>query len=193
MRRFFEHLCALAVIAAPAAGMAVAQPAPAVAAAHLCAGHRGPGVMCQPGRGRRTQGGGQKASHVGWPAVTGILWIVRPSRHGHSDAGTAFNDELLGSHGNDVINGGLADDILWGDDLPNGNNGWQHDTITGGPGDDWIYSSHGRNTIDAGPGNDHVWGHFGHGRIDCGSGWDVVHVKHHPTYALRNCERVLHH
>jgi hypothetical protein len=193
MRRFFEHLCALALIAAPAAGLAVAQPETAVAGPGLCRGHRAPGVMCQPGRGRRTRGGGEKASHAGWPAVTGILWIVRPSTHGKSDAGTAFNDELLGSHGNDVISGGLADDILWGDDLPNGNNGWQHDTLAGGPGDDWIYSSHGRNTIDAGPGNDHVWGHFGRGRIDCGSGWDIVHVKHHPTYSLRNCERILHH
>ena len=65
--------------------------------------------------------------------------------------------------------------------------------MSGGAGNDWIYSSHGLNTIDAGAGNDHVWGHFGHGTIDCGAGWDVVHVKHHSTYRLRNCERVLHH
>jgi Ca2+-binding RTX toxin-like protein len=131
--------------------------------------------MCGLGNGRRTRGGGEKASHIGWPAVTGILWIVRESTTGQSDTGTDFNDELLGSHGNDSVSGGVGSDILWGDQLPVGNNAWQHDTLDGGAG------------------NDHIWGHFGHGTIDCGSGWDVVHVKRHPTYRLRNCERVLHH
>ena len=116
-----------------------------------------------------------------------------PATRGKADGGTWLNDELLGSHGNDTISGGAGSDILWGDQLPTGNNAWQHDRIVGGPGDDWIYSSHGHNTIDGGPGNDHIWGHFGHGVIDCGTGWDVVHVKHHPTYRLVNCERVLHH
>jgi hypothetical protein len=185
MRRFVRNLCALAVFAAVAA--------PAANAGGPCQGHRGPGVRCQPGHGRRTAGGGHKVSHIGWPRVTGILWIVMPATQGHSDPGTWLNDELLGSHGNDTISGGPGADILWGDQLPNGNNGWQHDTLVGGAGNDWIYSSHGYNSIDAGAGNDHVWGHFGHGTIDCGSGWDVVHVKHHPTYRLRNCERVLHH
>ena len=67
------------------------------------------------------------------------------------------------------------------------------DVIAGGPGNDWIYSSHGRNNIWAGAGNDHIWGHFGHGTIDCGSGWDVVHTKRHSTYKLRHCERHLIH
>jgi hypothetical protein len=149
--------------------------------------------MCQPGHGRHSSGGGHKVSHIGWPHVTGILWIVMPTTTGRADDGTWLNDELLGSHGNDTLSGGPGHDILWGDQLPTGNNGWQHDRIVGGAGNDWIYSSHGYNSIDAGAGNDHVWGHFGHGVIDCGSGWDVVHVKHHPTYKLRNCERVLHH
>ena len=185
MRRFIQYTCALAVLAAVSA--------PVAAGSGLCHGHRGPGVRCQPGHGRHTQGGGQKASHLGWPRVTGILWIVVPATLGHSDDGTWRNDELLGSHGNDTLSGGTGRDILWGDQLPTGNNGWQHDRMYGGPGNDWIYSSHGLNTIDAGAGNDHVWGHFGHGTIDCGPGWDVVHVKHHSTYKLRNCERVLHH
>jgi hypothetical protein len=185
VRRFIQYICSLAVLAAVFA--------PVAAGSGLCHGHRGPGVRCQPGHGRHTQGGGQKTSHAGWPRVTGILWIVMPATLGHSDDGTHRNDELLGSHGDDTLSGGTGGDILWGDQLPTGNNSWQHDRMSGGPGNDWIYSSHGYNTIDAGAGNDHIWGHYGHGTIDCGSGWDVVHVKHHSTYRLRNCERVLHH
>jgi hypothetical protein len=213
MRRFVHYLAVVAALAAPAAAhAAVAQqlagstfvktdltvetpsaPVVATAARDLCEGHRGPDVMCGLGNGRRTRGGGNKVSHIDWPAVTGILWIVRESTSGQSDTGTEFNDELLGSHGNDVVRGGFGSDILWGDQLPTGNNIWQHDTLDGGAGNDWIYSSHGNNTIFGGGGNDHIWGHFGHGTIDCGSGWDVVHVKRHSTYKLRNCERVLHH
>ena len=165
----------------------------AVAARDLCEGHRGPGVHCGPGNGRRTRGGGNKVSHIGWPAVTGILWMAQADTQGQADNGTELNDELLGLHGNDTISGGSGKDILWGDQLPTDNNEWQHDVIDGGPGNDWIYSSHGRNDISGGAGKDHIWGHFGHGTIDCGSGYDVVHVKRHSTYKLRNCEVVLHH
>jgi hypothetical protein len=170
-------LCALAI--------------PAAAHADLCAGHRGPGVFCTPGHGRHTPGGNGKVSHHGWPHVTGIYWSVQYGDQ--SDTGTTRNDELLGLHGNETLDGGPGRDILWGDRLPDGNNTWQHDVLRGGPGKDWIYSSHGYNTIRGGSGNDRIWGHFGHGTIDCGPGYDTVHVKHHPTYRLRNCERVLHH
>jgi hypothetical protein len=224
MRRFIHYLLVVAALAAPAAAhAAVAQqvanaagtiqastayvrsdlsidasaaaPVAVAASRDLCEGHRGPSVMCGPGNGRRTRGGGNKVSHIGWPAVTGILWIVRPDGdgHGQSDNGTELNDELLGLHGNDTVSGGLGHDILWGDQLPTDNNEWQHDVMDGGPGNDWIYSSHGHNDIKGGPGNDHIWGHFGHGTIDCGAGWDVVHTKHHSTYRLRNCERHLDH
>lgn len=191
MRRF----AALLSLAVPAAPAAAAHHEPAAAGAHHdpCSGHRHRGVMCAAGHGRRTRGGSGKVSHAGWPAVTGILWIVRPAAHGRADEGTPDNDELLGSHGDDVLGGGVGEDILWGDHLPTRNNTWQHDVIGGGPGDDWIYSSHGRNEVDGGPGDDHIWGHFGHGAIDCGDGHDVVHVKHRSTYELRNCEKVLHH
>jgi Ca2+-binding RTX toxin-like protein len=194
MRRLNHCLWVVAVLAASiATTVAGAQQVTAHTASHLCRGHGGPGVACADGNGRRTRGGGNKVSHAGWPAVTGIVWIVRPATHGRTDAGTDFNDELLGSHGNDVISGGWGDDIIWGDQLPVGNNGWQRDVLDGGPGNDWIYSSHGYNRISGGPGNDHIWGHFGHGTIDCGPGYDVVHVKRHSTYRLRNCEKVLHH
>ena len=79
----------------------------------------------------------------------------RPSRgdnSGQSDNGTELNDELLGLHGNDTLSGGFGKDILWGDQLPVGNNTWQHDVMDGGPGNDWIYSSHGHNNIGGGAG-----------------------------------------
>jgi len=217
MRRFVPCLTVVAALATPVAAQAAApaigtvhaetslirsdllidaSPASptAVAARDLCEGHRSPVVMCGPGNGRRTRGGGSKVSHLGWPAVTGILWIVRPEATiGQTDGGTELNDELLGLHGNDTLSGGPGHDILWGDQLPVGNNEWQHDVLDGGPGNDWIYSSHGHNDIKGGAGNDHIWGHFGHGTIDCGSGWDVVHTKRHSTYKLRNCERHLNH
>jgi len=187
--RRFIHILWVAAIAAPAFSML---PMTTAVAGDLCTGHRA-GARCQMGHGRHTSGGGGKVSHIGWPRVTGILWIVREGTRGQVDNGTWLNDELLGSHGNDKVTGGRGHDILWGDYLPTANNTWQHDIIAGGPGNDWIYSSHGRNNIWGGAGNDHIWGHFGRGTIDCGSGWDVVHTKRHSTYKLRNCERHLHH
>src|SRR5436190_3351861 len=155
MRRFVQTFTVVAVLAAPAVANAAvtqkvamatgtiqarssfitselmidatsSQPV-AVASRDLCEGHRSPAVMCGPGNGRRTRGGGNKVSHLGWPPVTGILWIVRESAQGQRDTGTELNDELLGSHGGDDIRGGPGHDILWGDQLPIGNNEWQHD------------------------------------------------------------------
>ena len=148
MRRLVHNLVVVAALAAPMPAQAVV----AQQAAHdPCQGHRGPAVIrCQPGHGRRTRGGGHKVSHAGWPAVTGILWMAWAGTNGKSDSGTSCNDELLGLHGNDIVNGGFGRDILWGDQFPTGNNTWQHDVMFGGPGNDWIYSSHGVNNIDGG-------------------------------------------
>src|SRR5262245_34328956 len=111
MRRFVQTFAVVAAVAVPAGAHAAgtpmgtvhataaplssalliaAQPAPpaAVAARDLCEGHRAPEVMCGAGNGRRTRGGGNKVSHLGWPAVTGILWIVRESTKGQRDTGT---------------------------------------------------------------------------------------------------------
>ena len=50
-----------------------------------CAAAR-PGEQCSPGNGRRTAGGGDKVSHKGWPAISGVVWKVRDSG-GHRWAG----------------------------------------------------------------------------------------------------------
>ena len=109
-----------------------------------------PGVQCGPGNGRKTSGGGDKVPHNGWPAVTGILWKVLDSS-GRKKVGGAANDELLGHHGSDRIFGGAGNDILWGDWDPANNNTHQKDVLDGGPGNDWLYPSHGATSSRAAP------------------------------------------
>ena len=79
--------------------------------------------------------------------------VVVTNRAGHN--------ELLGGHGSDTIYAGPWGDVLWGDFKPSGQNSTQRDTIVGGPGNDFIYSSHGVNAIAAGGGDDFVKAHFG--------------------------------
>lgn len=163
--------------------------APAYAGGDPCQPRRA-GEQCGPGNGRKTPGGGEKVSHKGWPSVTGILWKVLDSGN-HQKAGTPENDELLGHHGSDRIAGGSGKDILWGDWDPRNNNTRQRDVLRGGPGNDWLYSSHGHNAIFGGPGRDYIWAYYGRGTIDCGPGTqDTVRVRLDNDYRIRNCERV---
>jgi hypothetical protein len=150
------------------------------------------GVQCGPGNGRKTSGGGDKVPHNGWPAVTGILWKVLESG-GHKKTGGPDNDELLGHHGSDKLNGAGGNDILWGDWDPSNNNTRQRDVLNGGAGNDWLYPSHGSSVVRGGPGNDYVWAYYGRGTIDCGPGkHDTARVKLHGPWKVKNCERVLH-
>ena len=153
------------------------------------------GIVCRLGTGLKTPGGASnnKASHAGWPHVNGVYWVVPAS--GGGGKATARNDELLGNHGNDTLNGGPGRDILWGDMLPNGNNTWQHDVLYGGSGGDFIYASHGYNVIKAGSGNDVVHAHYGRGIVDCGKGNDLLYLSHKRRHGwkVRNCERITFH
>jgi hypothetical protein len=145
-----------------------------------------------------------KASHDGWP-TNDCNWRkkhrpgpgcgVYRSHHRDQDgpiSGTERTDELLGGHGHDIIDGGGAGDVIWGDFKPCCQPSGQRDQLRGGWGNDYIYASHGFNDIDSGPGNDVVHAHFGRGgSVDCGSGYDVLYVSHRskPRYRERNCER----
>jgi hypothetical protein len=155
---------------------------------------RSAGEQCGPGNGRRTSGGGTKVSHKGWPAVTGILWSVQEGGgRPHSHTGGPLNDELLGHHGSDRIDGAGGNDIIWGDWDPKNNNTRQRDVLTGGPGNDWIYPSHGNSKVQGGPGNDYVYAFYGRGTIDCGPGnHDKARVRLVNDYTVRNCETILH-
>jgi len=151
-----------------------------------------PADGCQDGAGRRTKGGGAKVSHKGWPRIFGVFWIVRSQTAGRAFTGSHLNDELLGHHGSDRIRGGDGHDVIWGDWDPNNNNTRQHDVLDGGPGNDWIYSSHGYNVIRGGPGRDYIWAYYGRGTIDCGPGRnDTARVRLVNEYKIKNCERIV--
>src|SRR4051794_5003187 len=105
-------LLALACLIVPAAGFSADRPprdragadSDLSAAGKLC-GNVPDNVQCGDGNGRQTSGGGEKVSHRGWPAVTGILWKVLDSSS-RTKVGGPANDELLGHHGSDRLTGG---------------------------------------------------------------------------------------
>jgi hypothetical protein len=183
-------VCGLAAAAAPVAVHAADAIQNSDEAAAICAPPKA-GEQCGPGNGRQTSGGGAKVTHAGWPAVTGVLWKVLDSRD-HQKIGGAANDELLGHHGSDRIEGGAGHDILWGDWDPSNNNGRQRDVLIGGAGNDYIYPSHGATKVVAGPGKDFIWAYYGHGTIDCGPGKDTARVRMNGAFKLKRCEKVLH-
>jgi RTX calcium-binding nonapeptide repeat (4 copies) len=130
------------------------------------------------------------ASHEHWPTIHGKL--EKADGEPASLAGTERSDELLGHHGSDTLDGRGGSDVLWGDWQGTGQPADQRDRIVGGPGQDFIYGSHGHNEIDAGPGNDAISVHYGRGVVDCGPGRDIYHVarSRRRGYRFRNCERV---
>ena len=66
---------AAALAGALLGALALAPAAGAQSVADLCATAK-PGTQCQPGNNRQTPGGGDKASHDGWPAISGVFWKV---------------------------------------------------------------------------------------------------------------------
>ncbi len=152
------------------------------------------GEQCGEGNGRQTPGGSGtgKVSHKGWPKITGILWQVLDSGN-HQRTGTEDNDELLGHHGNEKLNGGPGKDVIWGDWDPKNNNSKQSDMLYGGDGNDFIYPSHGKNVMYGGRGNDRIIAYYGHGTIDCGPGAkDYAQTRMNNAYKVRNCEIIRH-
>jgi Ca2+-binding RTX toxin-like protein len=133
------------------------------------------------------------ASHEGWPRMT-LDDVQRADKwRGTTLRGKPNNsDELLGWHGSDRLYGYDRSDVLWGDHVGTGQPSSQWDRMYGGPGDDFIYSSRGRNTIYGGSGNDAIKIRYGRGFLDCGAGRDVINVprsrKH--RWRIRNCEKV---
>lgn len=102
------------------------------------------------------------------------------------------HNELLGGHGDDVINGGPNGDVLWTDYKATGNNSTQKDEAHGGAGDDFIYASHGYNLITTGGGKDIVHAHFGRGDITCDSDTVLVFLSHSSShdYHLHGCRHI---
>ena len=109
-------------------------------------------------------------------------------------ADDSVHNELLGGHGSDTIFAGPLGDVIWGDYKEVGNTTEQDDRLNGGPGDDFIYASHGRNAIRAGGGDDWIKAHFGRGLVNCGGGTDLLYISRRAQrrYRIRNCERISH-
>jgi hemolysin type calcium-binding protein len=103
MRRF--ALLPVLVVAALAA------PASAPGQDHELCRDTPANVKCQAGDGRQTPGGGEKVSHRAWPAITGVFWQVADST-GRAMTGGPDNDELLGHHGSDTLDGGPGRDTV---------------------------------------------------------------------------------
>ncbi len=133
------------------------------------------------------------ASHDGWPRMTRDDLQKAPEFGSTTLRGKPNNsDELLGWHGSDSLYGLDLADVLWADHDGTGQPTTQWDRIYGGPGDDFIYSSRGRNTIDGGPGNDAIKIRYGRGVLDCGAGRDIYNVprSRKSRWKIRNCEKV---
>lgn len=83
--------------------------------------------------------------------------------------GTAQDDDLEGTPGNDTINAGAGDDILSGED---GN-----DQLFGEAGDDVLFGGQGEDTLDGGSGDDALFEGEVY-RFGKGSGQDTISSNH---------------
>jgi uncharacterized protein len=89
--------------------------------------------------------------------------------------GTNGDDVIVGLGGNDVINGGGGDDVICGgggNDTLNGGNG--NDTLLGGFGNDTLNGANGNDTLSGGGGNDTLNGGHGDDSLDGGDNDDTL-------------------
>ena len=134
----------------------------------------------------------KKASHKDWPTIDGKLLINRDDQERPLVGTTDKHNELLGGHGNDTITAGDVGDVIWGDYKGSGQPATQKDVLTGGPGKDHIYASHGLNTIVSGGGADQIHAHFGRGTITCANTKPLIFFSHRSQkkYKLHGCTRI---
>jgi Ca2+-binding RTX toxin-like protein len=88
--------------------------------------------------------------------------------------GTAGNDNLQGYATDDSISGNDGNDTLYG---RNGN-----DTTNGGNGDDQLFGEAGNDSLIGGAGNDNLQGGVGNDTFDGGAGNDVMSGDYHNTF-----------
>src|SRR5215211_5454880 len=120
-----------------------------------------------------------KASHEGWPRINGMLMMNSRDQSRPLNGHPAKHNELLGGHGSDTIQAGNVGDVIWGDYKPCCQPTTQVDRLSGGPGNDHIYASHGVNYIRTGGGRDLVHAHFGRaGEIHCDSRRVKAYISH---------------
>ncbi|MEL6217081.1 MAG: hypothetical protein AAFR79_01245 [Pseudomonadota bacterium] len=107
-----------------------------------------------------------------FPAFEFIWPIIGTSGDDTLDGGNSA-DIIYGNDGDDEINGNAGNDTLYG--------GRGGDNIDGGSGDDVIYGGDETDIIWGGSGDDWIEGGDGIDFISTGSGADVVHYDEHPT------------
>ena len=134
----------------------------------------------------------EKASHKGWPKIDGKTDIHQADEETPMAGLRGKHNELLGGHGDDTITAGNIGDVIWGDYKPSGQPATQRDVLTGGPGKDHIYASHGINTIVSRGGADQIHAHFGRGTITCTNAKPLVFLSHRSQklYKLHGCKRI---
>jgi hypothetical protein len=134
----------------------------------------------------------KKASHKDWPKIDGKLVIHENDEETPLVGVKNKHNEMLGGHGNDTITAGDIGDVIWGDYKPSGQPATQRDVLTGGPGKDHIYASHGTNTIVSKGGADQIHAHFGRGTITCTNSKPLVFLSHRSQkkYKLHGCTRI---
>ncbi|MEH2128216.1 Ig-like domain-containing protein [Nostoc sp.] len=81
------------------------------------------------------------------------------------------NDTIYGGAGNDSLSGGNGNDILYGDGLMDGGAG--NDTLNGGNGDDTLYGGGGTDYLSGGNGNDIIFGGLGSDILTGNNGKDT--------------------
>jgi Ca2+-binding RTX toxin-like protein len=110
--------------------------------------------------------------------------------------GSDANDGLYGGPGNDYYDGGFGSDSIVEIDPRLGILVFSDDVISGGQGDDFIFSALGSDRIHGGPGNDIIrpdgyHRDFSFDTLDCGSGTgDQVYYNSGDGDTTVNCEQI---
>jgi Ca2+-binding RTX toxin-like protein len=81
--------------------------------------------------------------------------------------GSTGNDQIYGLAGNDTVNGLVGEDSLYG--------GSGNDVLDGGEGSDQLYGNEGNDSIAGGDGNDPLYGNEGNDSIAGGAGSDWLY------------------
>lgn len=102
------------------------------------------------------------------------LGLSLEGAHNVTDSRTGMvNDQIHGSHGDDILSGHVGDDLLSGgegNDILRG--GADHDTLMGGTGLDRLFGDAGHDILSGGDGNDRLSGGTGNDQIRGGAGND---------------------
>ncbi|MGB4072523.1 cadherin-like domain-containing protein, partial [Pseudomonas sp.] len=80
--------------------------------------------------------------------------------------GTSGNDLIRGYNGNDTLNGGDGNDLIYG--------GAGNDTLNGGIGNDHLYGGVDNDTLNGDAGNDYLNGEVGNDILNGGDGDDIL-------------------